>query len=108
MKNTPAHKKMKKEQLLNGIFSNMVQIDVVLYESYTFAFMICNIVVEPPWYSSFCIAISSEFSRSSLFLYQENVGGGSPLHFICQIADRLTFTVLEPDAPGSMVGFTVK
>ena len=54
------------------------------------------------------MAISSEFTRSLLSLYQENLGGGSPLHFICQIADRLTLTDLEPEAPGSMVGFTEK
>merc|ERR1712241_44621 len=69
-----------------------------------FDLTICMRAVAPPWYSLVSILMSSPFSKSSPSLYQENFGGGSPLHLMCQMADRFTLTDLDPAAPWSMEG----
>ena len=71
-----------------------------------FDLTICMRAVAPPWYSLVSILMSSPFSKSSPSLYQENFGGGSPLHLMCQMAERFTLTDLEPAAPWSMEGLT--
>ena len=41
-------------------------------------------------------------------LYHKNLGGGSPLHLMCQMAERFTLTDFEPAAPWSIDGFTAQ